>query len=195
MAGIPAKRGAASGLYENIMSMIRMLAVLLWLSCLASNLQAQQVAPPPRTEFLMQLRADLEEPQAVGETPLGDRRIFNVKRGSFAGPRLRGEVLPGGGDWVLVRKDGVSQLDVRITLRCDDGSLIFVSYRGIADIPPGVRARIAKGEDVSPDRYYFRISPVFETGSEKLAWLNRLVAIGVGKRTATGVVYDIYAVK
>jgi hypothetical protein len=46
-----------------------------------------------------------------------------------------------------------------------------------------------------PDQYYFRISTVFETGSEKLAWLNRLIAIGVGKRTATGVVYDIYAVK
>jgi hypothetical protein len=172
--------------------MIRILAVFVSLACFASIMPAQQAAPPPRTEFLMQLRADLEEPQAVGETPLG---ILYVKRGSFAGPRLRGEVLPGGGDWVLVRKDGVSQLDVRITLRCDDGSLIFVSYRGIADIPPDIRTRIAKGEDVSPDRYYFRISPIFETGSEKLAWLNRLVAIGVGKRTATGVVYDIYAVK
>jgi hypothetical protein len=143
----------------------------------------------------MQLRAELEEPQAVGETPLGGRRILYVKRGSFVGPRLKGEVLPGGGDWVLVRKDDVSQLDVRITLRCDDGALIFVSYRGIADIPPDVRARIAKGEDVSPDKYYFRITPIFETGSEKLAWLNRLVAIGVGKRTATGVLYEIFAVE
>jgi hypothetical protein len=143
----------------------------------------------------MRLRADLEEPQAVGETPLGGRRILYVKRGSFASPRLRGEVLPGGGDWVLVRKDGVSQLDVRITLRCDDGSLIFVSYRGIADIPPDLRTRISKGEDISPDRYYFRISPVFETASKKLAWLNRLVAIGVGTRTASGVAYDIFTVK
>jgi hypothetical protein len=175
--------------------MIRILAVFVSLACFASILQAQLIAPPPRTEFLMQLRADLGEPQGIGETPLGGRRIFNVKRGSFAGPRLHGEVLPGGGDWVLVRKDGVSQLDVRITLRCDDGSLIFVSYRGIADIPPDIRTHIAKGENVSPDRYYFRISPVFETGSERLAWLNRLVAIGVGKRTATGVVYDIYTVK
>ena len=104
-------------------------------------------------------------------------------------------MLPGGGDWVLTDKDGVSRLDVRITLRCDDGSLIFVSYRGIVDIAPDVRARIAKGEDVSPDLYYFRISPVFETGSAKLAWLNRMIAIGVGKKTATGVIYDIFTVK
>src|SRR5258708_40124044 len=135
--------------------MTRILAVFASVAWLASILQAQQFAPPPRTEFLMQLRAELEEPQAVGETPLGGRSILYVKRGSFVGPRLKGEVLPGGGDWVLVRKDDVSQLDVRITLRCDDGALIFVSYRGIADIPPDVRARIAKGEDVSPDKYYF----------------------------------------
>lgn len=143
----------------------------------------------------MQLRANLDAPQEVGDTPLGGRRIFNVKAGTFAGPKLRGEVVPGGGDWVLVGKDGVSRLDVRITLRCDDGSLIFVSYRGIADIPADVRARIAKGEDVPSDQYYFRIAPVFETGSGKLGWLNRVVAIGVGKRTAIGVVYDIFAVK
>lgn len=175
--------------------MNRTIPAIVGLTCLAGMLCAQKPAPPPRLEFLMQLRADLEMPQAIGETPLGGRRILYVKRGSFAGPRLRGEVLAGGGDWVLVRKDGVSQLDVRITLRCDDGSLIFVSYRGIADIPADLRTRISKGEDVSSDRYYFRITPVFETASEKLAWVNRLVAVGVGKRTANGVVYDIFAVQ
>jgi hypothetical protein len=155
---------------------------------------AQETAVFPKTEFLMQLRADLEEPQIVGDTPVGGRRIFYVKSGSFAGPRLRGDVLPGGGDWVVVRRDGVSQLDVRITLRTEDGSLVFVSYRGLADISPDIRTRISKGEDIPPSRYYFRITPTFETASEKLAWLNRLVAIGVGKRTAKGVVYDIFAI-
>ena len=175
--------------------MIRIFAVFVSLACFAGIAPAQHSPPPPRTEFLMQLRADLEEPQVVGDTPLGGRRILYVKRGSFAGPRLRGEVLPGGGDWVLTRKDGVSLLDVRITLRCEDGSLVFVSYRGISNIPPDIRARIAKGEEVSPDQYYFRITPVFETASEKLAWLNRLVAIGIGKRTSAGVVYDIFIIK
>lgn len=155
----------------------------------------QQTPVPPKTEFLMQLRADVDEPQSLGDTPLGGRRIFYVKSGSFAGPRLRGEVLPGGGDWVLVRRDGVAQLDVRITLRSEDGSLIFVNYRGLSDIPADVRARIAKGEDVPPSDYYFRITPVFETASDKPAWLNHLVAIGIGKRTAKGVAYDIFAVR
>jgi hypothetical protein len=178
-----------------IFCMLRLLVICVLFGGTASRLPAQQAAAAPRTELLMRLTADLAPPQEIGVTPLGNRRIYYVTRGTFTGPRLRGEVLPGGGDWVLTDKDGVSRLDVRITLRCDDGSLIFVSYRGIADIAPDVRARIAKGEDVSPDLYYFRISPAFETGSAKLAWLNRTIAIGVGKKTATGVVYDIFTVK
>lgn len=166
-----------------------LLAVVSGVAC------AQQAPQPPKTEFLMHLRADLQEPQNVGDTPLGSRHIFYVTGGSFAGPDLKGQVLPGGGDWVLVRKDGVSQVDVRITLRSDDGCMIFVNYRGLVEIPPDIRSRIAKGEDVPADRYYFRITPAFETGCQKLAWLNKLVAIGVGKKSSTAVSYDIFAVR
>ena len=35
----------------------------------------------------------------------------------------------------------------------------------------------------------------FETGSEGHRWLNRLVAVGVGRRTAAGMVTDVFAVK
>jgi hypothetical protein len=70
----PSIRQAGSpGFHENIISMIRILAVFVSPTCFASIMLAQQAAPPPRTEFLVQLRADLEEPQTVGETPLGGR--------------------------------------------------------------------------------------------------------------------------
>jgi len=150
---------------------------------------------PLRSQFLMQMSAELEDSQQLGETPVGGRRIVYVKAGEFSGPELKGQVLPGGGDWVLVRRDGVSQLDVRITLRTDDGALIFVSYRGISTLAPEVRQRILKGEVVDPSEYYFRTTPFFETASEKYAWLNKLVAVGVGRRTRTGVVYSVYAIK
>lgn len=61
------------------------------------------------SEFLLQIVGELADPQYVGETPLGARRIVYLKRGSFSGPKLKGEVLPGGGDWVLARRDGVAQ--------------------------------------------------------------------------------------
>jgi hypothetical protein len=151
--------------------------------------------PELRTEFLMQLSAELEAPLVIPDAPLGTRRILHAKSGSFAGPGLQGELLPGGGDWVLDRRDGVAELDIRFTLRTDDGQLIYVSCRGIFDMPPQVRQRIRGGEDVNPAEYYFRTSPVFETGSEKYSRLNRLLAVGVGRRTAIGMVTDIFEVK
>src|ERR1700730_9600262 len=51
----------------------------------------------------------------------GARRYYSAIGGSFEGPRLRGEVLPDGGDWLLTRPDGVLQQDARITLKTDDG--------------------------------------------------------------------------
>jgi hypothetical protein len=117
-----------------------------------------------------------------------------MKGGAFAGPRLRGEVLPGGGDWVLVRPDGVADLDIRLTLRTDEGDLIYTACEGIFDIAPEMRRRILDGEEVDPSKYYFRTAPRFETASGKYGWLNRLIAVGVGRRTAQGMVTDIFAV-
>lgn len=148
-----------------------------------------------KTELLLELTAELEPAQLVGQTPSGARLIFYAKGGSFIGPKLKGEVLPGGGDWALYRPDGVMLLDVRATLRTDDSALIYISYRGIFDVAPDILQRIQKGEDVDPSEYYFRTTPVFETSAEQYLWLNRIVSVGVGRRTPTGVNYTIYAVR
>ena len=148
-----------------------------------------------RCEFLMRLEAEFDDPQNLGGTPLGTRRILYVKRGSFSGPRLEGRILPGGGDWVLVRRDGVAQLDIRMTLRGDDGELIDLRSSGLLDIEPQVRQRILNGEEIDPSAYYFRTALAFETGAEKYRWLNRLIAAGVGRRTAVGMATDVFAIR
>ena len=135
-----------------------------------------------KSELLMELHADVEEGRSIGDTPHGHRVTVNVKGGKFEGPRLKGDVLPGGGDWALVRPDGALELDVRATIRTDDGDLIYMSYRGVSH-------RGADGSDV-----YFRTTPYFETASEKYGWLNRIVAVGVGSQTPTGVSYKIYVI-
>jgi hypothetical protein len=91
---------------------------------------------PLRTELLYEVSVDLEQPQNVGATPHGNRQIFYVKGGTFEGPKLKGEVLPGGGDWFMFRPDGAGELDVRATVRTDDGHLIYTYYRGILTRPP-----------------------------------------------------------
>jgi hypothetical protein len=135
-----------------------------------------------KTDLLFAMTADLEEPQAVGATPRGNRRIYYVTGGEFEGPKLKGEVLQGGGDWARVRPDGAVELDVRATLRTDDGELIYTTYRGII-----------RGAPNSPD-FYFRTAPMYETASEKYGWLNQIVAVGVGNLTPTGVSYNVYEV-
>ena len=59
---------------------------------------------------------------------------------------------------------------------------------------PEVRERILKGEIVDASEYYFRTALAFETATEKHCWLNRLIAVGVGRRTATGMVTDVFAI-
>jgi len=147
-----------------------------------------------KTELLYEVSVDLEEPQEVGATPHGVRRVYCVKGGTFEGPKLKGEVLPGGGDWFLFRPDGAGELDVRATVRTDDGHLIYTYYRGILHAPPEVMQRILAGEAVDPSEYYFRTAPYFETASEKYGWLNRIVAVGVGRVIPNGVSYTVYAV-
>jgi len=85
-------------------------------------------------------------------------------------------------------------LDVRLTLETDDGALIYRRYDGIVYAEPDVAARVAKGKAVKPDELYFRVTPRFETGSERYRWLNRLIAVGVGQETPTTVEYQVYAV-
>ena len=148
-----------------------------------------------KTELLFEMTVNLDPAQAVGNTPLGGRRILYAKGGTFAGPKVKGEVLPGGGDWILVRSDGVFVLNVRLTLRTDDGQLIYVSFPGIFDAPPEVFQRMQKGETVDPSEYYFRTTPVFETAGEKYKWLNRVLGVAVGRRTATSVLYTVYAIR
>ena len=144
---------------------------------------------------LFNMPVEVEMPlQTVGATPIGERRIAKVTGGSFAGPELKGTILPGGGDWLLLRADGVLQLDVRVTLKTDDDALIYMTYRGFRHGPAAVMERLNKDEAVDASEYYFRIAPFFETGAKKYDWLNRIVTVGTGQRLATGPVYDVYQI-
>ena len=150
--------------------------------------------PEVETEFLFRAEIDLQAPQLVGQTPQGNRMIFFGERGTFEGPKLKGRFLAGG-DWFLLRPDGAGELDVRATLRTDDGQLIYMTYRGILDAAPAVMTRIFGRQPVERSEYYFRIAPTFQTASPQYAWLNRIQAIGLGEVTVSGVAYDVYALR
>jgi len=147
-----------------------------------------------RTAHLFTLKLAVSGLQPVGDTPAGNRRIGLVAGGTFEGPKLRGTVLPGGADWIIVRSDGVTTLDVRLVLQTDDGAAIGMTYRGLRHGPADVMAKVNSGEYVDPAQYYFRTVVNFETAAPQYAWLNSVFGIGTGSRPPEGPVYDIFEV-
>src|SRR4249920_1658315 len=116
------------------------------------------------SRLLMTLQVVVPPPQKLGAAPHGTRVIAPIAGGTFEGPRLSGKVLPGGGDWTLLRSDGVLELDLRVTLETDDGAVIHMSSFGLRHGPAAAIAALAKGERVDPASYYFRTLPRFDTG-------------------------------
>jgi hypothetical protein len=78
-------------------------------------------------------------------------------------------------------------------LETDDGAMIGMTYKGIRRGPPEVLKRVDRGEIVDPAEYYFRTNPIFETASS-YDWLNGILAVGMGNRTAEGVVYSVFEI-
>jgi hypothetical protein len=147
----------------------------------------------PHLVFLCTVSLETAPPQAIGENPHGNRQIVPVTGGRFSGPRLTGKVLPGG-DWVLRRLDGVSELDGRLTWQAEDGALLYVTYQGYrAKISP-VLPLWMTGEPIPAEEYYHMITLHFETSAAQYAWLEQVVVIGGGSLMPGGVSYNVFAV-
>ena len=147
------------------------------------------------TRLLMTMHVKVGSVLNIGAVPYGMRRTAPLGGGTFEGPRLRGTILPGGSaDWQLLRSDGVLEMDLRFTLRTDDGALISMRSFGLRHGPPEVIAAIGRGETVDPSTYYFRTMPRFETAHPAYVFLNRLIAVASGDRRPEGPIYTIHEV-
>ncbi len=145
-----------------------------------------------KTEFLMSYRATLNAPADVGRVPCGTRLFFEVSGGEFEGPRLRGRILTGGGDWLLIDNDGVGRLDVRAVFATDDGAHIYVQYPGVLMLDEKTRASLTGGPATDYGHTHWVTQPRFETGDARYAWLNNVMAIGEGRALPGGVEYRVY---
>ncbi len=132
-------------------------------------------------------------PQVVGDVPQGYfRRCGIISSGRFRGDKLNGHALPGGGDWLFRRNDGVIHLDVRAMLETDRQEVIYMTYTGRLQNSVEVEDRLARGETVPSNELYFRTAVQFETAAGRISWLNDIVAFGIGHRRPAGPVYDVY---
>jgi len=92
---------------------------------------------------------------------------------------------------------GVSRLDVRATIKTDDGALIYMTYNGIIKDTKESEARANKGEVLTSNDHYFIIAPTMETSAKKYEWLNSVQCIGkiVEDKNESYVKYDVFVVR
>jgi hypothetical protein len=147
-----------------------------------------------KLEPIMTLSVEIAELISAGQTPIGEVRLLPFARGSFEGRDLRGRLLPGGTDWQQVRADGVLEIRAHYLLETDQGERIEVISEGIRHAPPGVLERIAAGEAVPSDQYYFRTHVRLNTAAPRLAHLNRMLLVSSGERQQHAVKLTFYQV-
>jgi Protein of unknown function (DUF3237) len=149
---------------------------------------------PPRFQHRLYVAVEFEKSPKTIDGPTGIRKVLHVGCGTFAAGEVTGTIVPGSGDWVLERRDGSLELDIRFTLAPNDGAPVFMRSQGLFIASHGIVSQIRGGDDVPASEYYFRTSVMFETSDERLLDLNRHLHVGVGTRTATGMTTEIFAV-
>jgi hypothetical protein len=162
-------------------------------------------APPePRLEFAFEIRLKFYRTPNISNIPIGGERGYVcLESGAFSGPNIKGKAIPySGGDYAHFRADGVTSFEARYILEEEDGTRILLNNRGYSwfrDEAAAKRwAEIKAGERdekaVSPESYYFRTFPTFETPVGKHDWLTKTVIIGSGARALDGNVIRYYTV-
>jgi hypothetical protein len=123
---------------------------------------------------------ELGEPVIVGDGPKGSRMVVDVLSVKLRGQRVRAELATNdAADWLTISDNGkLGALDVRLTLKTEDGAFIYVEYSGRMDMEAGLIA----------------VAPTFQTGSPDYSWLNRIQGVAAGSVNAdTGLLtYTLY---
>ncbi len=150
-------------------------------------------APPPLLP-MTQILCEVGEVVSLGAAPRGERRYVPLGGGLVRGPELNGTLVEGGVDWQLHRGDGVLEISAHYVIRADDGGLIEVQSDGMRHGPPEVMARLARGETVPREAYFFRTLVRFTSGAPAWLHLNKVMALACGEREARLVKLDLYRI-
>lgn len=171
----------------------RLLTPLVTSLAIGPAVAATPTAPALEYAFTatVQVAPAIEQGQVGG----GRKRFIAITGGKVEGPMLTGEVLPGGGDWQIIEGGGLTQIEARYFLKAADGTVIEVTNPGVRVADPAVIEKLSRGEDVSPDAYYFRTTPRFSVSDGRHGWLRRAVFVARGVRRPDKVLIEFYVVR
>ena len=159
---------------------------------LIKHLSASNV-PPPTYDWKCRMKATAElvpmgtitvqlgERVDVGQGPKGRRLVVDVLSVDVDCDRVKASLaVNDAADWLTLNHDkSVGCVDVRFTLKTDDGAYIYVEYAGRADMAAGL----------------ITTAPTFQTSHEKYSWMNGLQAVAAGVVDGSGVLtYSLYEV-
>lgn len=134
-------------------------------------------------EHAFSIAIELSKATYIGPSNTGQTRaaIYAVS-GTVTG-RINGIVVPmSGGDFPLVRADGVLDFDAKYLLQLDDGAHVMIHNRGYRWGSDEVMQRLRRNEPVGHDEYYMRVAPRFDAPAGPHEWLNRYVFVGVAEK-------------
>lgn len=152
----------------------------------------------PTLEYAFTLEVDLTPALDFGNTHCGHRRYVPVTGGTANGPKLKATILDGGGDWNVLREDGMGHIYARYTLQAEDGALISVTNEGwIRMFEP----KTAGSTERVVSEWYAKTNPRFEVEDGPHSWLNRTMFVGELRQIGAPdyvpdhVTIDVYAVE
>lgn len=119
----------------------------------------------------------LAEPINVSSSLLiGEVTAMNVE-GERIKASLKGRAAA---DWLQISPSGFGTLDVKVTLETHDGALIHATYSGRLQFDTGT----------------VYAAPLFHTGDDRYAWLNRIQAVSKGTfADPQTLIYDMYELR
>lgn len=148
----------------------------------------------PGLDHVFTIEAEIDRPRSAGASHLGERLHIPISGGKVFGPKLCGQILPGGSDWPVIGADGNSRIEAHYTIEADDGTLIYVVNKAIRVSSPEVTAKLRSGEIVSPEDYYMRGAPVFDAPNGPHQWLRETLFVCSIAPKGAVIQIDVYAV-
>jgi hypothetical protein len=144
-----------------------LLVSLQWMPVPAAAQTTPAAAPvSPALEFVFEEIVTIGAGVHVGSTPWGERNIVPITGGTFAGPHIKGKILPGGWDWQLATATKCLRIQADYMIQTEDGAIINVVNKGT--LCTGADGKASKGFT----------TPVFEAPIGPYDWLNGGAYVG-----------------
>lgn len=122
-----------------------------------------------RTEPFGTLEAPLARVEFRGDAARGHRLVGPIVGARIDGPHLAAtQEGRSGADWLIMGGDGTVIVDVRLSLRTDDGAALQLAYSGRADWNDGIGS--------GPVFSAFR----FDSDDARYRWLSTRLIVGRG---------------